>query len=314
MMQSYTIGIDIGGTNTVMGLIRNGEIIEKFSLLTSEHKRHTDLIHAMYEMLLPTINSIGKHNFRGIGIGIPDANAETGNVEYAVNLNWDGIIPFAGDAESVFQLPVKIINDAKAAALGEMHYGAGRDLNHFIMITLGTGVGAGVVINREILLGYESKAATLGHTIIYPNGRFHPGSGLYGSLEMYCSAQGVVLTAIEKLNKGLPSLLDNYTTEELSPKIISECAHKGDKIAIETLHDTAITLGKAMANFAHFSSPQAFILFGGLAGAKDFLIDKAKEEMESNLLKAFKGEINILVSTLPDNDAAILGAASLLLN
>lgn len=310
-MRSFTIGIDIGATNSVLGIVEDGKIIFKTSLLTSIYKRHTDLIQAMHQCLSSKIEELGKSNFKGVGIGIPDANAETGNVEHAVNLNWEGVIPFAKDTEAFFNLPVKIINDAKAAAIGEMIYGAGKELQHFILLTLGTGVGAGVIINRKILLGYESKASTLGHSIIYPNGRYHPGSGLYGSLEMYCSAQGIVETALEKLADSKFSLLNDFK-EALTPKIITECANKGDAIAIETLEDTGKTLGKAMANFAHFSSPQAFILFGGITGAKEFLLKPAKAEMEKNLLTAFKGEIDILIAALADSDAAILGAASLI--
>lgn len=313
MKHAYSIGIDIGGTSAKMGIVdQSGKILERYQILTYIHKRHTDFIEEVHDVLSPIIKTYGKENFVGIGVGAPNANYYKGTIEHPVNLNWKGITPFAADLEAAMQLPVKITNDANAAAVGEMKFGVAKHFKHFIMITLGTGVGSGIVIDGKLLLGKDGFAGELGHTIVVNEGRFHPGSGLKGTLEAYCSAPGVVQTAIEKLRENKHnSLLSKYPEQEITAKLITESALQGDIQSIEILAETGTILGTALANFAHFSSPEAFVLFGGLSGAGDLIIGPARNAMEAHLLEVYKGKISIVTSGLPESDAAILGAAAL---
>ncbi|HRN78975.1 MAG TPA: ROK family protein [Ferruginibacter sp.] len=312
---AYCIGIDIGGTYTKLGIVDSGGgIIEHFQIPTSAYKRHTDFILEVQRILTPFIDKFGKSNCLGIGVGAPNAHYYTGNIEYPVNLNWKGIIPFGNDLEQVMQLPVKITNDANAAAMGEHKLGAAQPFAHCIVITLGTGVGAGIIIQNELLLGKDGLAGELGHTIVLPGGRYHPGSGLSGTLEAYCSAPGVVRTALEKLEQvGYTSLLSQWGTDEITSKHISECAQQGDKLCLDVFEETGGLLGMAMANFAHFSSPEAFIFFGGLSGAGNLLLNPARKSMEAHLLEVYKNKIQVLPGALPESDAAILGAAALVM-
>jgi glucokinase len=212
-----------------------------------------------------------------------------------------------------FSLDVVLTNDANAAAIGEMTYGAAKNMKDFIMITLGTGVGSGIVANGQLIYGHDGFAGELGHNIIIPDGRFHPGTGLYGSLEMYASASGLTRTAIEFVEKRSDeeSLLQAYPIEEISSKIVYECAMKGDAMSKEVYAYTGKILGMALANFAMFTSPEAIILFGGLVKAGDILLTPTKESFEHNLLPLFRNKIKIIVSELFEADAAILGASAL---
>ena len=211
------------------------------------------------------------------------------------------------------KLPVKLTNDANAAAVGEMKYGAAQGMNDFIMITLGTGVGSGIVANGQLIYGHDGFAGELGHTIIVPDGRLHPGTGKRGSLESYASATGVTLTAIEILQKSdRPSLLREVAASELNAKIIFDAATKGDELAKEVFDYTGKILGMALANFVMFSSPEAIILFGGLTKAGDFILKPTREHLEANLIEIFQNKVKILVSHLKESDAAILGASALM--
>lgn len=314
-VQQVAIGIDIGGTNTTFGIVDSrGDIKYRGAISTSKYDNVTDYIEALYEAMSPAIELVnGFDNIRGIGIGAPNGNYYKGTIEYAPNLKWKGIVPFADLITEKFNLPAALTNDANAAAVGEMMYGAARGMKDFIMITLGTGVGSGIVANGQLIYGHDGFAGELGHTIIVPDGRLHWGTKMKGSLEAYASATGVKLTAIEMLEKNYKkeSLLRSFPTEEIDSRIVYECAIQGDKIANEVYHYTGEILGKALANFIMFSSPEAIILFGGLCKAGDLLTKPTQEHMEANLLPIFRNKVKLLFSELKEADAAILGASAL---
>lgn len=314
-MANYAIGIDIGGTNTKFGIVdKVGNILQQDRLLTNEPDGVQDFIDELYYKLLPMIEvNGGKQNFSGIGIGAPNGNYYTGNIEYAANLKWRGIIPFASMVSDKVGLPVKLTNDANAAAVGEMMYGCAKGMKHFITITLGTGVGSGIVIDGKIVLGHDGFAGELGHTIIRPGGRLHKGTGIRGVLESYASATGVRETALELLaeNPDVESLLRDYSINELTSHSVYECAIKGDKIANEIFEFTGQILGEALANFVMFSSPEAIVLFGGLTKAGDLIMNPTRKAMETNLIQIFKNKVKLLYSDLQEADAAILGASAL---
>ncbi len=313
--QQYALGIDIGGTNSVFGLVDSrGEIHYRGAISTKKHATVEAYIDELYEAIIPAIDQVGgKQHIRGIGIGAPNANYYKGTIEEAANLRWKGIIPFSKLITEKFGLPCALTNDANAAAIGEMMYGAAKGMKDFIMITLGTGVGSGIVANGQLILGHDGFAGELGHNIVIPNGRLHPGTGSRGCLEVYCSATGVKLTAVEFLDKYSPedSLLRNYAVDEIDSRLVYECAIQGDKIAKEVYLFTGEVLGRALANFVMFSSPEAIVLFGGLSKAGDLIIEPTRKYMEENLLPVFKNKVKLIFSELKEADAAILGASAL---
>lgn len=312
--QELAIGIDIGGTNTKYGLVNHrGEIIKKGDLRTDAYETIEGFIDALHTTLQPIIDSIedGK-KIKGIGIGAPNGNYYKGTIEYAPNLHWRGVIPLTRLVTDRFNLPSSLTNDANAAAVGEMMYGAARGLKDFIMITLGTGVGSGIVANGHLIYGHDGFAGELGHTMIRPNGRVHWGTGLKGSLEAYASATGIALTAIEMLEQSNEeSLLRNLNKEDIDAKIVYDCAIQGDNLALKTYEMTGQILGEALANFIMFSSPEAIILFGGVIKAGDLLMNPTREHMEKNLLPIFQDKVKLIFSELKEADAAILGASAL---
>ncbi len=314
-MSQFAIGIDIGGTNTKFGVVdRNGHILVQDRMLTNEHETVQEFIEDLHQKLDPMIKDAGgTDKFVGIGMGAPNGNFYSGSIEYAPNLKWKGIIPLASMINERFGLPAKLTNDANAAAVGEMMYGCARGMKHFIVITLGTGVGSGIVIDGKIVLGHDGFAGELGHTIIRPAGRLHKGTGAKGSLEAYASATGVRETALELLTRypEEESLLRNYSINELTSQTVYECAIKGDKIANEIFEFTGEILGEALANFVMFSSPEAIILFGGLTKAGDLIMNPTRQAMEANLIQVFKNKVKLLFSDLKEADAAILGASAL---
>lgn len=314
-MATYAIGIDIGGTNTKFGIVdRNGHIIEQGRMATNDHDDVDGFIGELYEKLSPMIQKAGgAGNFTGMGIGAPNGNYYTGTIEYAPNLKWKGIIPLAEKINAKFGLPAKLTNDANAAAVGEMMYGCAKGMKHFIVITLGTGVGSGIVIDGQIVLGHDGFAGELGHTIIRHEGRLHKGTGAKGSLEAYASATGVRETALELLTQypERESLLRDYSINELTSQSVYECAMKGDAIANEIFEFTGQILGEALANFVMFSSPEAIILFGGLTKAGDLIMNPTRKAMEDNLIQVFKNKVKLMFSELKEADAAILGASAL---
>ncbi len=307
------IGIDIGGTNTKYGIVNHrGEILQKGEIKTEQYPAIGTFIDALYEKLNPVIKSLNKKNVLGIGIGAPNGNFYKGTIEYAPNLKWKGIIPLAKLMTDKFDLPAALTNDANAAAVGEMMYGAARGMRDFIMMTLGTGVGSGIVANGELILGHDGFAGELGHTIVVPGGRLHDGTGMHGSLEVYASATGVARTAVEMMAQfNDESLLKKYSTKEIDSRIVYECAVKGDVLAKKVYSYTGKILGEALANFVMFSSPEAIILFGGLTKAGDMIMKPTRENMEKNLLPIFQNKVKLIFSELKESDAAILGASAL---
>lgn len=315
MSQQLVVGIDIGGTNTKFGIVdRRGNILCDGRMLTNQHEEVTGFLEELHGHLALLIEQVGGiENIKGIGVGAPNGNFYTGNIEYAPNLRWKGVVPLATLLEEKFGLPTVLTNDANAAALGELIYGAARGMKDFIVITLGTGVGSGIVANGQLIYGHDGFAGELGHIIVIPGGRFHPGTGAHGSLEAYASATGVTKTAIEFLNNRpeCKSLLRDYKPEEINSKVIYEAAIKGDAMALEIYEFTGQVLGAALANFVMFSSPEAIILFGGLTNAGDLIMDPVRKHMEENLLPIFQNKVKLLFSELKESDAAILGASAL---
>lgn len=313
--QQLAIGIDIGGTNSTFGLVdHRGEIKYRGAISTSKYDNVTEYIDALYDAVAPAIDQVGGVKMiHGIGVGAPNGNYYKGTIEYAPNLKWKGIVPLAELITEKFNVPCALTNDANAAAVGEMMYGAAKGMKDFIMITLGTGVGSGIVSNGQLVLGHDGFAGELGHTIIIPGGRTHWGTNMEGSLETYCSATGVRLTAIELLNKYADekSLLRNYQESELDSRIVFECAEKGDRIANEVYLFTGEVLGKALANFVMFSSPEAIILFGGLCKAGDLILRPTRQHMENNVLPIYQDKVKLIFSELKEADSAVLGASAL---
>jgi glucokinase len=313
-MEQLAIGIDIGGTGTKFGIVdRVGNLLFSSEMSTKKHDTIESFIEELHTNLLPLIEQAGGiGRFIGIGVGAPNGNYYSGTIEYAPNLPWKGIITLTKMMKDVFHLPVILTNDANAAAIGEMMYGAAKNMKDFIMITLGTGVGSGIVANGQLIYGHDGFAGELGHTIIIPDGRYHAGTGKHGSLESYASATGVVLTAQELLARDdQPSLLRSIPIESLDSKKVYEAAMKGDVLAKEIFDLTGKILGMALANFVMFSSPEAIILFGGLTKSGDLLLKPVREHMENNLIQIFQNKVKILVSHLKESDAAILGASAL---
>lgn len=309
----YSIGIDIGGTNSMMGIVdKMGNILFEAELITNDYEWIEDFADACYKLLYPEINKLGFQEFRGIGIGAPNGNYYQGTIEFAPNLRWKGVVPLAKIFSEKFNLNTTVTNDANAAAIGEMMHGAAKGMNDFIMVTLGTGVGSGFVANGKIMYGHDGFAGELGHTIAVRDGRLC-GCGRKGCLETYTSATGIVRTANEFLEtKTISSSLRNLTT--ITSKNIYDAAVKGDFLALEIFEFTGKILGQSLADVIAITSPEAIILFGGLAQAGKFIFEPTRKYMEQNLLKIYQGKVKLLPSELKESDAAILGAASLIWN
>lgn len=303
------LGIDIGGTNVKYGLVtEGGEIIHKNRFETKSFKQFEDLVDAIYKETLTFFND---YELRGIGVGAPNGNHYLGTIDYAPNLHWEGRIEVEKLFSKQFNKPCKLSNDANVAAVGEQLYGAAKGMNDFIMITLGTGVGSGIIANGKLICGYDGYAGELGHVIVKPKGRKHWSTGKRGSLEAYASATGISITAKKMRAEHLDSMLNDYPEEEINAKTVFECAQKGDEIAIEVFRYTGQKLGEALANFVMFSSPEAILLFGGVIKAGDFLMKPIRKYMEKNLLPIYQNKIKLIFSSLDEADAAILGSAAL---
>lgn len=311
----YVIGIDMGGTNTVFGIVdARGVVLTSDSIKTRKHSNINDYIDELYEGINRLIKSIdAEDKIYGIGVGAPNANYYTGMIEDGVNLPWPTPVPFAQLLRDKFGIPVAITNDANAAAIGEMTYGAARGLKDFIMITLGTGVGSGVVVNGQLVYGHDGFAGELGHVIVKRNNGRLCGCGRAGCLETYCSATGVARTAREflEIREGEDSILRNIPIDEITSKDVYDAAMAGDKLAKDVFDYTGNILGEALADFTAFTAPEAFILFGGLAKSGELLLKPIRESMERNMLSIWKGKVNILPSELKEADAAVLGASAL---
>lgn len=315
MQKPYVVGIDIGGTNTVFGIVdARGSVLATSSIKTQKHVFLEDYIKELYQELSKLIkDNTDISKIKGIGIGAPNANYFTGNIEQAPNLPWKGIIPFAKKINEKFDLPVAITNDANAAAIGEMIYGAARGMKDFIMITLGTGVGSGIVSNGSLVYGNDGFAGELGHTTMRRNNGRLCGCGLTGCLEAYASATGVARSACEFLEtqKDLKSRLRDIPVEEITSKDVFDAAVAGDKLAQDVFTFTGQILGEAFADFVKFSSPEAIIMFGGLSKAGELLLRPIRESMEKNLMPIFRDKVKLLFSELKESDAAVLGASAL---
>ena len=315
MSKPYVVGIDIGGTNTVFGIVdARGHVVASDSVKTKKHVNFDDYIEDLHDGLTRLIKANdAEEQIQGIGIGAPNGNYYTGEIINPPNLPWGPVIPLAEKVSKAFGgIPVAVTNDANAAAVGEMTYGAARGMKDFIMITLGTGVGSGIVINGQLVYGSDGFAGELGHVIMKRNNGRVCGCGRTGCLEAYCSATGVARTAREFLEvRQEPSLLRNLQIEDITSKDVYEAAMQGDQLAKEIFQYTGTILGEAFADMVAFSSPQAIILFGGLAKSGELLLKPLKEAFEKNVLPIFKGKTKILVSELKEGDAAVLGASAL---
>ena len=314
-MKPYVVGVDIGGTNTVFGIVdARGAVIASSSIKTLKHANVNDYIDELYtgiNNLLVAHDAVDK--VYGIGIGAPNANYYTGTIEKLVNIPWPTPLPLAQMVSEKFGgLPVAITNDANAAAIGEMTYGAARGMKNFIMITLGTGVGSGIVINGQLVYGSDGFAGELGHVIMKRNNGRLCGCGRTGCLEAYCSATGVARTAREFLEiRTDASILRNLPIEAITSKDIYDAAVAGDPLAKEIFEYTGEILGEAFADFTVFSSPEAIILFGGLAKSGELLLKPIRESMERHMMPTFKGKVKVILSELKEADAAVLGASAL---
>ncbi|MDO4511655.1 MAG: ROK family protein [Bacteroidales bacterium] len=314
MAKPYVIGIDMGGTNTAFGIVdARGNVIASSSIKTAKHSDINDYIAELHEAitrLMEENDAVDK--IQGIGIGAPNGCYYTGMIEDAPNLPWATPIPLAQLITDKFGVQCVVTNDANAAAIGEMTYGAARGMKDFIMITLGTGVGSGIVVNGQVVYGHDGFAGELGHVIMKrTNGRMC-GCGRTGCLEAYCSATGVARTAREFLEiRKDESLLREIPVDEITSKDVYDCAIQDDKLAKEIFDYTGTILGEALADFCTFSSPEAFILFGGLTKSGDLIMKPVKEAYEKNILSCFKGKAKIILSEMKEADAAILGASAL---
>ena len=313
MEKPYVVGIDIGGTNTVFGVVdARGTILYSGSIKTGKYADVNDYVAELAKGLKSVIDQAGgPDKVKGVGVGAPNGNFFNGCIEFAPNLPWKGILPLAAMFEERLGIPTALTNDANAAAIGEMTYGAARGMKDFIMITLGTGVGSGIVINGQMVYGHDGFAGELGHVIARRDGRIC-GCGRKGCLETYCSATGVARTAREFLAARTDaSLLRNIPAESITSKDVYDAAVQGDKLAQEIFEFTGNILGEALADAIAFSSPEAIVLFGGLAKSGDYIMKPIMKSIDDNVLNIYKGKTKLLVSELKDSDAAVLGASAL---
>ncbi len=315
-IKPYVIGLDLGGTNSVFGIVDSrGDIKATTAIKTQGFDRVEDYVDASVEALQIIIEQVGGiDKIKAMGIGAPNGNYYNGTIEFAPNLSWghNGIVPLAKLFSDRLGIPVALTNDANAAAIGEMIYGVARGMKNFIVITLGTGVGSGIVINGQLVYGCDGFAGELGHVIMKRENGRSCGCGRNGCLEAYCSATGVARSARELLLKSdRPSLLREMNPDDITSLDVSIAAGKGDELAKEVFEFTGNMLGEACADFAAFSSPEAFIFFGGLVKAGDLIMEPIKRSYEKNVLPIFKGKAKFLVSGLDGASAAVLGASAI---
>jgi len=319
MNRKATVGVDVGGTNTAIGIVDAlGNVLAKDNIDTPSHgdiaQYITDLSNAI-KGLIKSVQLVNSEiEILGIGVGAPNGNYYNGTIEYAPNLSFKGIVHFVSLLKKKFpdMEYVALTNDANAAAIGEMIYGGAKDMKNFVMYTLGTGVGSGVVVNGDLVYGHDGFAGECGHTTLIPGGR-SCGCGAKGHLEAYCSAPGMKRTAFEIMvrDNAVDSMLADKSFKELNSKMIFDAAEKGDKVALEVFEQTGKWLGQGLADTVHHLSPEAVFLFGGPTAAGDYIFKPTKESMEAHLLPIFKNKIKILPSQLKPGDAAIVGASAL---
>jgi len=306
MSKKFAAGIDIGGTNTVIGLVdEQGGIAGRASIPTAGFATAEDLVKAVCEKTVALCAQDGNATLLGFGIGAPSANYYSGCIEHAPNLKWSGVIPLVSYFTKHLQLEAILTNDANAGALGEMLFGAAKGLKDFLFVTLGTGLGSGIVVNGQLVYGHDGMAGEMGHVILIPDGRLC-GCGRKGCLETYCSATGIRKTFLEKSGR--------KDSPEIDAKYIFDLAEAGDSAAIDSFHYTGSLLGLALANSVAYTSPSHIFLFGGLAQAGERILEPTRKSLDANLLHIYKNKVKLGLSQLAENDAAILGAASLIWN
>lgn len=312
MKQPYVVGIDIGGTHSVFGIVnKQGEILAQSKIMTRGHEDFEAYLDALHKGVTELIAAtIPDGELVGIGVGAPAVNHD-GEISGSADLPWRGPIPLSQKISKKFGVAARAANDANAAAIGEKAYGAGKGMDNFIVITLGTGVGSGIVSDGHLIWGHRGLAGELGHVIRKPGGR-QCGCGRKGCLETYCAARGIVTTACELLDASDEfSLLRGMPREEITPAAISIAAGKGDELSKRVFEITGEILGEACADFAACTAPEAIIVFGGIAKAGDLLLEPMRKAFEKNLLFIYKDAVKILRSELPEGDAAVLGASAL---
>lgn len=313
-MKTAAIGIDIGGTNTVMGMVgKDGKVIAQKSIPTDTHPDYKIYMDALCDAVKSLIaENDPTIKIMGIGVGAPNGNYYNGTIEFAPNLKFKGIVPVVDYMKGKLDYPhIILTNDANAAAIGEMIYGGAKGMRDFIMITLGTGVGSGIVVNGEMVYGHDGFAGEIGHTIVDPNGR-DCGCGRKGCLETYTSAPGIKRTVFELLSNMIePSVLRSVCYDDLQAKMIDEAARHGDVVALEAFDYTGEVLGLKLADAVAHTSPEAIFLFGGLAQAGDLIFEPVRRYMEIHMLNIYKGKVKVLPSQLPPGEAAVLGASAL---
>ena len=314
-MIKVVAGVDIGGTNTVYGLVeRTGNIVAEGNLKTTDYPEIHNFVSALAGAITNLMKGKSGIELAGIGIGAPNANYHRGTIELAPNLAWKGIVPIAEYVREKTKVPVVITNDAKAAAMGELIFGGAKNMKNFIILTLGTGLGSGIVINGEVLYGHTGFAGELGHTTIVPGGR-DCGCGRQGCFETYGSASGLVRTVLNLLSEMKEeSVLREIPPSHLSSKKIAEAAAKNDPVALEAMDYTAEMIAFGIANAVGFSSPEAIFLFGGLAKAGEVLFAPVREYVNQMVMPIYRGTVQILASGIPESNAAVLGAAALAWN
>jgi glucokinase len=316
-LKPYVIGLDLGGTNSVFGIVDSrGEIKATTAIKTQGYDKVDDYVDACVAALQPIIEEVGGiDTIKAMGIGAPNGNYYNGTIEFAPNLAWahDGVVPLAKMfSERLNNIPVGLTNDANAAAVGEMIYGVARGMKNFIVLTLGTGVGSGIVINGQLVYGCDGFAGELGHVVMRRENGRSCGCGRKGCLEAYCSATGVARTARELLETtDKPSLLRELDPEKITSLDVSIAAGKGDQLAKDIYEFTGHMLGEACADFAAFSSPEAFIFFGGMTKAGDLIMDPIKRSYKEHVLKIFRDKPQFLISGLDGSSAAVLGASAI---
>ena len=315
MNREVAIGIDIGGTNTAFGLVdREGNCLVDGSIPTAGYAEPAAYVAAVCTQLKDILLKHPDITLRGIGIGAPNGNYYNGTIEFAPNLRWQGVIPIAELFQKHFPHLVKVTNDANAAAIGEMVYGGAKGMRDFIVITLGTGLGSGIVANGGLIYGYDGFAGELGHTIVDPNGR-QCGCGRRGCLETYASAPGIKRTVFALLaDSSAESKMRSISFDDLTAAQISQFAREGDVIAHEAFEYTGRVLGVKLADAIAHTSPEAIFLFGGLANAGELIFEPTRRSMEEHVLKIYQNKVKLLPSGLRDKNVAVLGASALLWN
>jgi glucokinase len=312
-MKSVAIGIDIGGTNTKYGIAdERGQILASSSLPTRKEDDFPAYIQHLEEALSALRSQLTEPiELKGIGIGAPNANYYQGTIEDAPNLIWEGILPIAAEFGKYYDVPVTVTNDANAAAMGEMIYGGAKGMHNFIMVTLGTGVGSGFIVNGDLVYGHDGFAGEFGHVITEWGGR--PCTcGRQGCIETYASARGVVITVMEELaGSHSKCILRDLSREDITPKAVFEAAEQGDPVAIRTFERTGRYLGMALSNMVNVFSPEAIFLFGGVARAGQYLVEPTERHLNKHTMSIFRNKVKVIPSSLPESDAAILGASSL---